>query len=122
MVSILKRFTIYILIGLISVSYIGFNIPEILELFLDFNRNKFDLNQFFSTTDVVIKNYSISFLIIFIKFLMVSHLLFNALLFSFYYLNSFLLLQKYNSVSKFRGNDIIPDSLDFEHDGIQRVM
>ena len=126
LVSILKRFTIYIVIGLISFNclyislseILGNNLVGILNLYL----NTTNLNDFFFQSGVSISKFSLTFSIIYLKFLLISHLLLNILLFSFYYLNSFLLLQKYNSVNKFRGNDLIPDTLDFEHDGLQRVM
>ncbi len=127
LISILKRFTIYIIVGLISFNCLYISINEVIGKDLIDNINylnmsSLDLNNIFLGSDVSISRFSLTFSIIYLKFLLISYLFLNVLLFSFYYLNSFLLLQKYNSIGKFRGNDLIPDALDFEHDGLQQVM
>lgn len=132
LVSILKRFSIYLLVGSLLASCYIYSLSSFFTLFSDTYLNNFfigspdvfDLGEFFATTysSHQVQTDSIVIVFLVLKTLLFFHLILNVFLLSFYYLNSFFLVQKYNSVQKFRGNDLIPDSLDFAQDGIKRVM
>jgi len=127
-ISILKRFITYSHFFGVLIFFIALNIENLFLFFpVDSFFPVFGANQTFleicvSNLGVVMENSNVLLNTFLIKLFVSFEFLTCLLLLVFFYLNSYLLYQKFNKVNKFRGNDLIPDTLDFDHDGESRVM